>query len=68
MRSPSGLDNGTAVRKEDIIGFEGATGNSTGSHLHLSLYNEFFTFVNPRNGQLYFNYFDGTLNPLDYLD
>lgn len=67
MRSPSGLVNGTPVTTDSIIGYEGTTGNSTGSHLHLSLYRDFFTYINDRNGQLYFNYFDGTLNPLDYL-
>jgi murein DD-endopeptidase MepM/ murein hydrolase activator NlpD len=67
MRSPSGLANGTSVSVDSIIGYEGSTGNSTGSHLHLSLYRDFFTYINDKNGQLYFNYFDGTLNPLDYL-
>lgn len=67
MRTPSGLTNGTPVTTTSIIGYEGATGNSTGSHLHLSLYRDFFTYINDKNGQLYFNYFDGSLNPLDYL-
>ncbi|MBI2063004.1 MAG: peptidoglycan DD-metalloendopeptidase family protein [Candidatus Yanofskybacteria bacterium] len=67
MRSPSGLVNGTPVTANSIIGYEGSTGNSTGSHLHLSLYRDFFTYINDKNGQLYFNYFDGSLNPLDYL-
>jgi len=67
MRAPSGLINGSRVTTSDIIGYEGSTGNSTGSHLHLSLYHDFFTYINPRNGQIYFNYFDGSLNPLDYL-
>lgn len=68
MNASIGLANNTPIKRGDIIGFEGATGNSTGSHLHLSLYYEFFTFINPRNNQVYFNYFDGTLNPLDYLE
>lgn len=67
MRSPSGLANGTPVSAGSIIGYEGSTGNSTGSHLHLSIYRDFFTYINGKNNQLYFNYFDGTLNPLDYL-
>ncbi|MBI2063590.1 MAG: peptidoglycan DD-metalloendopeptidase family protein [Candidatus Yanofskybacteria bacterium] len=67
MRSPSGLANGTPVTASSIIGYEGSTGNSTGSHLHLSLYRDFFTYINDKNGQLYFNYFDGSLNPFDYL-
>lgn len=67
MRSPSGLANGTPVAVNSIIGYEGSTGNSTGSHLHLSVYRDFFTYINDKNGQLYFNYFDGTINPLDYF-
>ena len=67
MRSPSGLTNATTVTTNDIIGYEGSTGNATGSHLHLSVYKDFFTYINEKNGQLYFNYFDGSLNPLDYL-
>lgn len=67
MRSPAALANGTPVSSSSIIGYEGSTGNSTGSHLHLSIYRDFFTYINEKNGQLYFNYFEGTLNPLDYL-
>lgn len=67
MSSLSFLQVGTQVRAGDIIGYEGNTGNVTGSHLHLSLYKEFFTFVKDTNGQLYFNYFEGSVNPLDYL-
>lgn len=61
------LQVGTQVKVGQIIGYEGATGNSTGSHLHLSLYKEFFTYIKEKNDQLYFNYFDGSLNPLNYL-
>lgn len=67
MRAPSGIANGTPVTISSIIGYEGNTGNATGSHLHFSVYRDFFTYINPKNGQLYFNYFDGSLNPLDYL-
>jgi murein DD-endopeptidase MepM/ murein hydrolase activator NlpD len=67
MSSPAGLANNTQVTTSSIVGYEGATGNVTGEHLHLSIYSDFFTYINPKNGQLYFNYFDGTLNPLDYL-
>src|SRR3989344_4726467 len=67
MSSLSFLRVGTQVTKGQVIGYEGSTGNSTGSHLHLSLYKDFFTFVKDTNGQLYFNYFEGSVNPLDYL-
>lgn len=67
MKSPSNLANTTRVSVSDVIGYEGSTGNTTGSHLHLSIYKDFFTYINPKNGQLYFNYFEGTLNPSDYL-
>jgi murein DD-endopeptidase MepM/ murein hydrolase activator NlpD len=60
------LPVGTQVKAGQIIGFEGATGKVTGSHLHLSLYKDFFTYVNA-TGVLYFNYFEGTINPLDYI-
>lgn len=57
---------GTQVKAGDIIGYEGSTGFSTGSHVHLSIYKEFFTYVKEKNGQLYFNY-DNTVDPRDYL-
>lgn len=57
---------GTQVKTGDIIGYEGSTGFSTGSHIHLSIYKDFFTYVKEKNGQLYFNY-DNTIDPRDYL-
>ena len=57
---------GTQVTAGQIVGYEGSTGFSTGSHVHLSVYKEFFTYIKEANGQLYFNY-DNTINPKDYL-
>jgi murein DD-endopeptidase MepM/ murein hydrolase activator NlpD len=65
MSALSLLKVGSHVKAGDVIGYEGATGNVTGSHLHLSLYKHFFTYE--KKGQLYFNYFEGSINPLDYL-
>ena len=67
MRDPALVLVGEKVDQSTIIGYEGATGFVTGSHLHLSLYYEFFTYIGPKTGQVYFNYFDGSLNPLDYM-
>ena len=66
MRDPALVFAGERVDENTTVGYEGATGFVTGSHLHLSLYHEFFTFIGPKTGQIYFNYFDGSLNPLDY--
>lgn len=64
LRRPTHLNIGTPVSAGAIIGYEGSTGFSTGSHLHFSVYPKFFTYL--KGGEIYFNY-DGTLNPLDYL-
>lgn len=63
----TGLNVGSAVQRGQVIGFEGNTGHVTGAHVHLSLYRDFFTYINTKNGQLYFNYFEGSLNPSDYV-
>ena len=67
MSALSFLQVGTQVHAGQAIGYEGDTGNVTGSHLHLSIYKDFFTYVNGKNDQLYFNYFEGSVNPLNYL-
>ena len=68
MSALSFLQVGTQVTASQVIGYEGNTGAATGSHLHLSVYKDFFTYVsNKKSGQLYFNYFEGTVNPLDFL-
>lgn len=61
------LPNGSRVDTTSILGYEGTTGTSTGCHVHLSLYRDFFTYINPKNGQLYFNYANGSVNPSDYM-
>ncbi len=66
MSSLTFLPVGTEVKQGQVIGYEGNTGNAEGYHLHLSLYKDFFTYVNA-TGALYFNYFEGTINPLDYI-
>lgn len=65
MQYPSDLSIGSNITTNTIVGYEGSTGFSTGSHLHFSVYYDFFTFF--KNGELYFNYFEGTLNPINYL-
>lgn len=65
MAKPAIVAASTIVTKNTIIGYEGRTGNATGPHVHLSIYNDFFTYQ--KNGQLYFNQFQGSLNPLNYL-
>lgn len=67
MSSLSMLKVGTQVKVGTVIGYEGNTGHVTGSHLHLSIYKDFFTYVHGTKNQLYFNYFEGSLNPLNYL-
>jgi len=67
MSALSFLQVGTKVYSGQVIGYEGNTGNVTGSHLHLSVYKDFFTYVNDKKDQLYFNYFEGSVNPMDYL-
>ncbi len=65
FQSPAIVTVGSQITEGATIGYEGSTGFSTGSHLHFSVYDDFFTFL--KSGELYFNYFEGTLNPLSYF-
>ena len=67
MSALSFLQVGTQVYAGQVIGYEGSTGKVTGSHLHLSIYKDFFTYINEQKDQLYFNYFEGSVNPMNYL-
>lgn len=67
MQAPTIMKQGAKVDHSSTLGFEGTTGNVTGSHVHLSLYKDFFTYNNPKTNQLNFNYANGSINPLDYI-
>ena len=68
LSRPTELSVGETVETGEVIGYEGATGNITGAHLHFSVFTEFFTFKDPKTGDIRISYnYDKTLNPLDYL-
>lgn len=67
MSSFAGLSIGAQVNQGQVIGYEGKTGYVTGSHLHLSLYRDFFTYIRESDGKLFFNYWDGSLSPCSYM-
>ncbi len=48
-RFKEGLNEGSEVKAGQVIGYVGSTGNSTGNHLHLEMYNTNGQLVNPRS-------------------
>ena len=68
MSKISSRSVGDELSVGDVIGYEGASGNVTGPHLHFSVFTEFFTYKDPKTGELRISYnYAKTLNPLDYL-
>ncbi len=56
---------GQAVKRGDVVGYEGSTGFSTGPHLHFTVYaSDTFKLVERPYGVLPIG---GSINPMDYL-
>lgn len=68
LQTPS-VSEGQNMEAGEVIGYEGNTGNSTGSHLHFGVYENFFTYMRGGNEFPCYHPSDSCqpVNPLDYL-
>lgn len=63
LMQPSLLDIGQTVTVDSLLGYQGSSGNSTATHLHFSVYTEFF--ITDKGWPGYNT--EGTVNPMWYL-
>lgn len=63
LMQPSHLSIGDLVNTDSVIGYQGSSGNSTATHLHFSVYTEFF--ITERGWPGYNP--SGTINPMWYF-